>query len=1032
MPKVKALSFFILLIQSVAVGQVIGDNPSLLHNDNYIIKQYNSENGLPQNSAKDLLLDRNGFLWIATENGLVRFDGQRFRVYNTSNTPVLQTNRFPLISETLQRELLFRSDFDQSVIYKATPDYKIVIDSPATRLPLKLISYHSNGIFDPAPLFNKDKRSGGLQIDTLFLSMLLKSATYWVLNEKEAIIFYMEDSYYLNNASGEVIKLPVKLDHRGTQQAFLSNSVFGIFQNKGKILFFKKGRPANIKIDESVAGILKNDLTVPSPGLLIYTKGDLVIAKIYNDIYKLNIEKDTLKAQLLFKGLRFLGNQPFYSFQYDSSRKRLFVGTRNEGLFVISQKRFNTLTFRATDLNSNVFMASQILFDRRLLTNNGILDKADPNRNILFNEAGRIDRNCIYKSTDGRIWLSANSHLRIYDGNFSRKLVEDSFQLESPIITILEGSDQAVWISTASSLLKWENGKLRTVFDHQPPFTKHAIETMAEISPGIIWIGTRDGIYRYHMYDNKLEEKALLDHVYARNIFQARDKSIWIGTYGNGYLKYLNGLFIRLPLDSKRYMATAHTFAEDNNGFFWISTNHGLFRIEKSDLDSCATDSVRTVFFDYFDKSSGFNTNEFNGGCNPVSLKDQEGNFYFPSLNGVVYFNPDSVGLEVPDKGIFIDNFSVDSNRLDYRQVIRLNPDFNRIVINISTPFYGPEDNLRLEYKMDPIGGKWYPVEAGGRIIINRLPYGSYTLVIRKMNGFGKGNFTFARIPFEVLPDWYNTKLFRVLLAAAFICIAMLLFRLRTRILLRANVRLQIKVDERTLELEQSTALKEKLISVIMHDLRSPLFSLSSLISYLDGNYKKLGQSEVQEILGQLNESANDICQFSSDFLIWYNSQKPTFPVRRELIEFEEFAKETCAFYQDMAYRKGISLTYKITPGLVIFSDRNILAIIIRNLVDNAVKYTKSGSIHIIADRTDENIRMQVSDTGPGMTTEQIGELLSYSGKATDKITVTFGYRFITELLQKLEGGLSIVSEPGKGTLVIVTLRTLRGLPGII
>lgn len=110
-------------------------------------------------------------------------------------------------------------------------------------------------------------------------------------------------------------------------------------------------------------------------------------------------------------------------------------------------------------------------------------------------------------------------------------------------------------------------------------------------------------------------------------------------------------------------------------------------------------------------------------------------------------------------------------------------------------------------------------------------------------------------------------------------------------------------------------------------------------------------------------------------------------------------------------------------PGISFFSDRNILSIIIRNLVDNAVKYTPSGSIGIMGETSGQQIRIRIRDTGPGMTARKIEEIMSYSEDGADKATVTFGYRFITELLRKLGGKMGIEGEPGKGTLVTITLR---------
>lgn len=332
---------------------------------------------------------------------------------------------------------------------------------------------------------------------------------------------------------------------------------------------------------------------------------------------------------------------------------------------------------------------------------------------------------------------------------------------------------------------------------------------------------------------------------------------------------------------------------------------------------------------------------------------------------------------------------------------------------------------MRLEYKMDPIGERWYPVEAGGKIIINRLPYGKYALHIRKMNGWGNGNFARVSIPFEVLPNWYNMGWFRVLMAVTFVLLVLLSFRLRNRFLLLQNIRLQRKVEERTEELEQSTLIKDQLLSVIMHDLRSPLFSMSLLISHLGENFKHMKAEEVEDLLRQLESSSRGISQFSTDFLTWYNSQMNGLTIRKEPIELETFVRETGVFYKDIADRKRLTLDYQTMPGLIIYSDRNILAVILRNIIDNAIKYTRTGGVSVGTGEKDGQILVTVSDTGAGMTAEKIAEILSYSENGPVLVTTSFGYRFITQLTQKLDGELHIDSEPGKGTVVTMSFRAL-------
>ena len=990
----------------------------------YDIRQYNSENGLPQNSASDLLLDHNNFLWIATQNGIVRFDGQRFRLYNPSNTPALKVSRISVISETLEHTVLFRSSFDASEIYTVTPDYRIQLDSATTRLPHKLISSHSNGVFNYDHLFRYYGQHKDPVIDTAFLKSLCSSDTYWILNQHEAVIFYHEDWYYLNDLTAGVVRLSVKPEHTASPPEFFIGNIFCIVRSNGRVLAFKNGLPIDMQVDPLLAGLLKEATALPSTQFFVYTKGDQLILRRHNDLYTMGINGDTLTAAPIFKDLGFLENLFPVSLQYDKRSKRLFLGTLNAGLFVVTKKIFHTLTFKTGNLIDNSFMAFQTLPDGDILCHNGILDIGNGERSRLFKEEDRSDKNCIYKASDRSIWLSRGKRLYKYDPNFSGRPMMDSMSLDSYVTSIVEDHAHTTWISTLYSLLKIEGGKLKNVLNRHPPFTYHTIESTAEVLPGKLWIATRNGLYSYDIAANRMDERPVLPHVYVRSIFKARDNSIFIGTYGNGFFKYQDTSFIPLPLDPEKYLATAHAFLEDDHGFFWISTNHGLFKILKKDLDSFSLAGDQKLFYYYYDRSYGWNTNEFNGGCNPAALKDGAGIFYFPSINGLVCFNPDSSRPELPDKTLAVDNFSVDSFSRDYRQPLALDPGFNRIEVEVVTPFYGAPENLRIEYKLNDVDGKWYPVNRDGKIVINRLPHGKYSLLVRKAGGWGMNNFTYSGISFEVLPHWYHTRWFYVLLAGGLILMALLAYQLRAGILIRQNDRLQAKVNERTSELEQSTIIKEKLISVIMHDLRSPLFSQDLLLGHLYDQHYRLTAGEISEMLLQLRDSSKRICQFSTDFLVWYNTQQKGFSVRRQPIELSACIMEASVFYRGIAERQGLTFEYDIPPGLILHSDRNMLTIVIRNLVDNAVKYTRSGSIHITAFSVNGDMYIKVRDTGRGIPAEKIRELMSYPERNINDGNSTFGYRFIMELTRQLKGNVSIESEPHAGTEVTLAFKT--------
>jgi len=804
---------------------------------------------------------------------------------------------------------------------------------------------------------------------------------------------------------------------------FTLKGIVCIFSERGDWRFFQEGKPTTVQVDKTASDLVRLAASTTGLQTILGPGGDQVIVRQQDDIYELILDNGILKAGLIFPDLRILDKLIATSFLYDKTNQRLFIATVTTGFIIVTKRMFRTIAFDTEDRLNNSFKAFLLLPGKRILTQNGILSRTNANGHRLFPNDTKPDGNCFYKAKDGSVWLSKDKQLHIYDRNFSTQLAVDSLPLDSYISCIMEDSRHTVWVSTLTSLLKRVDGRLQYVVKGYPPFVNHNIESIAEVGPMVLWIGTRDGIYVYDLTRDSIHKDPILPHVYARNIYRARDSSIWVATYGNGFYKYENGKFIPIPLDAGKYLSTAHTFLEDDNGFFWINTNHGLFRTRKSDLDDYTNGKNDGLYYYYFDKSYGFHTNEFNGGCNPASQVDSDGNFYFPSLDGIVSFNPGRVHPEMPDGEIFVDESFVDSEKLDYRQFLAIKPDFHLLVVDITTPFYGLDENLKLEYTLDAARGKWYRVNRDGRITINTLPSGKYALSVRKNNGAGANRFTTMTIAFEVRPHWYNSWLFYLGLALALAGLLFFLYRLRIRILKQQNIRLQAKVDERTMELEQSTMMKEQLLSVIMHDLRSPMYSQALLIDHLHENYHKLSEPKLDELFFILKDSSNRIVQFSNDFLLWYDSQRQGFLIKKENISLADFLNETTLLYKNIAMRKGLYFDCDIPSGMILTADRNMLAIVVRNLVDNAVKYTSSGGIGISAGQENGHIQLWVKDTGRGMTASRIAEITSLGEKDRYVTGSTFGYRFIMELARKLNGDIDIRSEPGKGTTVKVRFK---------
>ena len=214
-----------------------------------------------------------------------------------------------------------------------------------------------------------------------------------------------------------------------------------------------------------------------------------------------------------------------------------------------------------------------------------------------------------------------------------------------------------------------------------------------------------------------------------RCLYQDERGTIWIGTYGNGYYASYKGKIIAIPMDEEPISSTAHTFLEDNSGNIWITTNRGLFQVQMKDLYDYLDGKTNAVYYYYYDKTTGFLTNEFNGGCNPSGVRLNNGMFSLPSINGMVQFNPESIKQVFPDAQIYVDAIIGDTTVFDTdSKSLSIPPNINRLQFYVSSPYFGNTYNQSIEYKLENFADVWYKVSKTGIISFNKLPSDNYRL----------------------------------------------------------------------------------------------------------------------------------------------------------------------------------------------------------------------------------------------------------------------------------------------------------------
>jgi signal transduction histidine kinase len=672
--------------------------------------------------------------------------------------------------------------------------------------------------------------------------------------------------------------------------------------------------------------------------------------------------------------------QKIISVYYNPVFKRAFLGSYTRGLFVAKQADFKTVQSPVKE--DNIYYAQAAYDSNTVVTPDGyIIGLQFPGKKMPALQALKLeDHYSMLIAADKSIWVKQGWN--IYHFNRDGSVQLHHWQLQEEVTHLYEDSEQHILIGTRKGSLFYLMPGMQV-----PDLLvkgRWGISYIQEQSAGLFWIGTERGVCRLHFSTRTTDTIAALNNKYIRSLYIRDSNEIWITTYEEGFFLYNGNALVKLPLDKNKYLLTTHCILEDKNGFFWISTNKGLFQASRQDLLNYAHRLQPDVFYFYYEKSSGFQTNEFNGGCQPCGVILESGYFSFPSLNGLVWFRPGSLNAELPDKDLFVNKIEIDLEEKKIRDTISLTGETKRIKCYISTPYFSNPYNLNIEYALmqKPGDSVWLPLDADKSISLSLLSSGTYHLVIRKCNGFGKDNYTYKRLTLVIPPFFYETWWFRALMGLLLILLIWAFSAFRTKYIRNKNRMLEGRIASRTRELEQTlaalqdseydlrrqTQIQEKLILAMAHDIKSPLkFMARSAKRMLDNLQEKTGLEKEREEAQVLFESGTKVYYYTENLLQYIRSQTPHNNVIIKPANIFHVVEERVNIFQTIAHDQHSEIINLISPGFTINTNANLLGVIIHNLLDNAVKITIGGKITISARMHERQCILSVKDTGAGM-----------------------------------------------------------------
>lgn len=966
----------------------------------YNIQHFTDENGLPQNSVKFIAPDKDGFLWLATENGLVRFEGNSFRNFTSNRISYL----YPaaggdLLARTEHREVLRVKNGrvvpgrvqDDSLDYEFLLRHDTKGIYPVTGLPNLFTSWTG---------FSRYVIATGVRN---YYSISEDSVAYFRNGKREYSFYYPTRSPWTFFTIGEQLyQMP----------------------QSGHFFTFQK--------DKKIPVRLNGDL--PEKNMVIYW--NYVAAQLFicqNDkCYFIRQQADSsLDAQLVVKGVNFERNN-IISLYYDVHRERIFMGSRSKGLYIYTKKKFHPFTSPFDE--SNVYYAQAHFGDNGVVTPLGVAFDANGKVRHLPLLSGHpfVDRYSMVRDRQGCFWYKEGNKIYKYNSSITQLLWSGAVG-ENGITQMYLGTDDRLWVGTRIDGFYCLDVR-ETV--PVPRFITDRVQDasfMMHETKDILWIGTGKGLYRINIPRMTVDSIPEFKSRYIRSINIPVPGEIWITTYDAGIFLYKNKRLIAMPNDRRQYLNTTHCMMLDEKGFFWITTNKGLFQAARKDMLAYAEGRQHYVYYHYYGKASGFLTNEFNGGCQPCALRLQNGKISLPSLEGLVMFSPSSILPDLPDKPVLVNDGEVDTQILPASDTIYLPNNYLRFGLHLSTPYFGDPYNVQMFYSLE--GGEhtsWLPVDENGVIYFSRLHSGTYRLHIRKINGFGTNNFTEKIVTFTVAAAWFETTWFRILALFLLLALLFLYISLRTGHIRRKNRILTMHVSERTKELEDTLSIlkaseqqlrkqglmQQRLITAITHDIKTPMKYLMLLASAAERTDKNAGA--MHDALYRMYHLVDNLIQYMK-------MQAVEGYENLQYVDLHELLEEKAGIFRPIAEARAVQIYNHAEKDIHVPVNRQLLAVVVNNLLDNAVKYTLTGSVSLTTTHEEGTVRIHITDTGIGMQPEMREWINRNHEKLPEGEHMPFmqngiGLMIVIELLQQINGILSVYPNGENGTKMEIVL----------